>query len=278
MEHPKRRQFLRLAGVTGTIALTGCQRSFTGERTRPPDSNDADGNGVFGSGDGQADGDSTPTETAATVGPVVRVDDALPDGFKNGGAVRKSTDITLGASGEYAWVFDGESYIRTDYTWGKTDHSGTLSSWVYVPSSAANVSGPRYLVSVRDSTPQPGEFDTLSLMQDADAGIGLRKKINGNSALTADAFASDYPLDQWFHLIGVVDKAANETRVYINGEQRDVGGDSDITIEHGTEFGIGAQAKAVGGTSYQYDGHFTGTLDDVRIYDIALEPEDIPRV
>lgn len=276
MEPPRRRQFLRMAGVTGTVGLAGCVRSFTGGRTG---TNDTGGGGVFDSvgQDEQADGDSTPTETAVTAMPVVRVDDALPDGFENGGAVRRSTDITLGASGEYAWVFDGESYIRTDYTWGKTDHSGTLSSWVYVPSSAANLSGPRYLVSVRDASPQPGNFDTLSLMQDPDAGIGLRKTIDGDTAATADAFASDYPLDQWFHLTGVIDKAATEIRVYINGEQRDAGDDSDITIEHGTEFGIGAQAKTVGGTSYQYDGHFTGKLDDVRIYDIPLEPDDIPR-
>ena len=115
-------------------------------------------------------------------------------------------------------------------------------------------------------------------MQAPDAGIGIRKIVNGDEDTITDAFASDFPTDQWFHLTGVVDKDANEVRVYINGERRDRGTDTDITMEYGTEFGIGAQAKTIGGGNYQYNSPFIGMLDDVRIYDTAIEPEDIPRV
>lgn len=292
MESPKRRKFLRMAGIAGTIGLTGCQRSFTGESTPSAEERDADGDGVINSKDPapldpeikreetEADGGSTTTETqtdrAAT--PVLRLDDQLPNGFENGGAARQTTGVTIGASGDYAWRFDGESYIQTDYTWGENDHSGTFSSWVYVSPSDADISSPRYLVSVCDASPQVGEFDELSLLQYPDEGIGIRKNTDGTEANDAEAFASEYPTNQWFHLTGVVDKETNEVRVYVNGEQRDVGSDSEITIEHGTKFGIGAQAKTIGGTSYQYTGHFTGKLDDVRIYDTAVAPEHIPRV
>lgn len=288
MDSPERRQFLRGIGVAGTIGLGGCQRSFAGENTPTLGSEDTDGDGVVDSEDAapgdpevregeQVNGDSSSADTEISGTPVIRLDEELPDGFTNGGATRERNTITGGASGEYVWEFDGGSHIQTDYAWGETDHSGTLASWVYVSSADATISSPRYLLSARDASAQVGEFDALSLMQAPDAGIGIQKNTDGEDNI-AGAFASNYPTDQWFHLTGVVDKDGNEVRVYINGEQRDVAPDLDITMEYGTEFGIGAQAKTVGGGSYQYNSPFTGKLDDVRIYETALTPEAIPRV
>lgn len=299
MEGSTRRRFLRTTGVVGIAGLAGCSQ-ITGE----DDIKDTDGDGVIDSEDyaprdpdvqreEQVDKGSTseeaesepttsgeaepsePTDTESTnnqieATPVIRLNDELPSGFENRGATRQESN---GAVGSYVWNFN-EDYILSDYAWGTTDHSGTLCCWVYIPNSETNNSDYREMISAHDGGRDGDyEFEQLSLRQSPDGeGIGIHKNKKNSDA--ASALVSNFPVSEWFHLAGVVDKDQNELRTYINGEQRASVSDYEITMEQKGNFGIGARAKHRF-DEYEYIQMFIGKLDDVRIYEEPLNDDEI---
>ncbi len=83
----------------------------------------------------------------------------------------------------------------------------------------------------------------------------------------------DAPLNEWVHIAAVYDNAANTKRIYVNGVQ-----DAFVATNPGKlaptthNTYIGARANS-GNTGVE--GRFTGMLDEVKIYDIALTPEEV---
>ncbi len=85
--------------------------------------------------------------------------------------------------------------------------------------------------------------------------------------------SKDATLNEWVHIAAVYNNAANTKTLYINGAQ-----DAQVTTNPGQIAAtahntyIGARANS-GNTGVE--GRFTGMLDEVKIYDIALKPEEV---
>jgi hypothetical protein len=80
------------------------------------------------------------------------------------------------------------------------------------------------------------------------------------------------PNDQkWFHYVSVVDRRAHEVNIYLNGKKIKTGKDSY------SSFTCNNSAIMIGHTEEQNASYspFKGVIDDVRIYNRALSPEEV---
>jgi arabinan endo-1,5-alpha-L-arabinosidase len=115
-----------------------------------------------------------------------------------------------------------------------------------------------------------------------ESGIGwqLRRYSSNKICFTTRGVGSDdtasildAPRNEWVHIAGVYDNVANTKVIYINGV-RDV---LQITnagkvgaAKHNVYIGCRANAANTGRETY-----FTGLLDEIKIYDIALTPAEV---
>lgn len=75
---------------------------------------------------------------------------------------------------------------------------------------------------------------------------------------------SDFCTGSWVHIVALRDTAANQLRLYANGVLKGTATDSTGSISQNEPLYIA-----------DLEDLFTGAIDDVRIYDRALEPEEI---
>ena len=133
----------------------------------------------------------------------------------------------------------------------------TIAAWI----KADSVSGSPLIVS-KDS----GDAYTLGLW-----GGQLGFKMNAQAQTYLSGFTPD--TGQWYHVAAVADfTGTNEARFYVNG------------VQVGTPVTLTASINVSGGWltigAWFLDGSnpFQGKLDDVRIYGVALTPEQIVQI
>jgi len=90
----------------------------------------------------------------------------------------------------------------------------------------------------------------------------------------AGTWDTEYEPGQWYHVVGVVDRAAGATKLYVNGELVNTG-----------EWDANAKSKDYGTTTWkigmaapgseQWAWPAKGAIDDVRIYKKALSDADV---
>ncbi len=113
-------------------------------------------------------------------------------------------------------------------------------------------------------------------------GIGwqLRRRDSNKFCFTTRGIGQDdlgstmnAPLGEWVHIAAVYDNAANTKRIYVNGVQDAFAATNPgklAATTHNTYIGARANSGNTG-----VEGRFTGMLDEVKIYDIALTPEEV---
>lgn len=86
-------------------------------------------------------------------------------------------------------------------------------------------------------------------------------------ALNNDRLASNATLStgMWYHI--AVTRSSNERKIYVDGQE-------DTSDIYGSAIGTTGRALTISTSSYPFDGR----VDDVRIYDRALEPEEVARL
>ncbi|MHC4625709.1 MAG: LamG domain-containing protein, partial [Planctomycetota bacterium] len=149
-------------------------------------------------------------------------------------------------------------------TTGMSATAGTVAMWSYLDDPQAPTSG-RYFFG---HTTQPQWTNRVQIyMQDADTSnpttlldIGL----GGTHAHDVDIV--ELPLEEWVHVALTWDSGAYA--VYVNGEEVAAGSYSGLTDIHPTA-NIGND-----GSSGPYEA-FVGKLDEVRLYDHALDAAEI---
>ncbi|OHB59076.1 MAG: hypothetical protein A2173_08240 [Planctomycetes bacterium RBG_13_44_8b] len=82
--------------------------------------------------------------------------------------------------------------------------------------------------------------------------------LNNNRFYSSPAITTN----EWYHI--AVTRGGNEWKIYINGHE-------DASGIYGTAIGTTSRALTFSSTGYDYDG----TLDDIRIYNRALNPDEI---
>ena len=89
---------------------------------------------------------------------------------------------------------------------------------------------------------------------------------DNNRKWTSHQFTVD---DQWHHIVSVYDRLSDTAKMYFDGEEVssvDVGFGSNNVVNPGWKLYFGGRATSVG---------FDGVMDDVRIWDIALDSNNV---
>lgn len=154
---------------------------------------------------------------------------------------------------------DGEALIATD------SRKMTFSAWVKPEGS------------------QPADYSTIVAKG---SNTGYQMHLENDGATRNPVFeGGDYgdppeaqwntPLevDRWHHVVGVYENSSatsdNTFRLYVNGElKKETTTSRSIANAPGDNFGIGNNLNNA-------DRHFNGVIDEVRVYDTALSPDEV---
>ena len=105
------------------------------------------------------------------------------------------------------------------------------------------------------------------------SGVDTLNWVVGDGVLSVNAGFAGFGLNQWHHAVGVVDRSANQIRLYIDGVLR-----STASIAGFGNLDGGGVTELIIGASNSGSNPFYGLIDDVRIYNRALSPDEIKRL
>ena len=177
-------------------------------------------------------------------------------GFGNDGSLSGATRTTSGKYGS-ALLFDGVDDLvvipdsnSLDLTLGMT-----LEAWVY-PSAVMS-----YWRSILHK-----QVDAYFLHANSTANRPMVGGIFGGSCCTILQGTSALPANQWTHLAGTYDGAT--LRLYVNGVQQ-------ASQARTGSLEVNGFPVHLGGNTYAPSEHFSGRIDEVRIYNRALSVSEI---
>lgn len=190
------------------------------------------------------------------------------------------TNVASGATATTGFVAGGSAHDATDY-FTAADAAGldfgtgsfTVAAWIR-PTSTASVR----LINKWVAGEQGWLFDIHSTTGGAAQVGSLRMRLDSNAAGNTAADNIDITVaagltgnGTWQHVAAVVDRTANQLRVYRNGVQ--VGTSAAIAATLGdlsntAVLGIGTIPASLG-------KYYAGTLDEVRLYNRALTAADV---
>jgi len=187
-------------------------------------------------------------------------------GYNNDGAITGATWTSDGKIGG-AYSFDGSDTIRVadsvsldgDGTWNQI----TVEFWIN--SALASPNGKR-VIAKRGST--AGTYSYQVGFQTANGRLYFDV---WNSALYEVEYTTILSQNTWYHITCVYNSGTG-SKIYVNGI--DVG----ATKVSGTETGIIAKSRGQPlylGSRYGTQDYFTGKLDEVKIYPIALTAQQV---
>lgn len=175
----------------------------------------------------------------------------------------QSAEWTTGVVGPHALALHGAGGAQAPQAAVDTTQSYTVAAWV----RPETVKGYQTYVSI-DAKHVSGFF--LQLTGAGKFALSALENDSEKPGATASALSNDAPTaGAWYHLAGVYDAAAHTLALYVNGTLQQ-------TVPYTAAFRAGG-ATAIGRGFY--GGHpadfATGAVDDVRLYQAALSPDDI---
>jgi len=176
---------------------------------------------------------------------------------------------TTGISGN-ALEFDGSDYINVPDSSSLNNPSAvTVEAWVKLDSYMSAQDMCSAVQKYVWSTPGRGGFSLgTANMAGGYSDDGLPAFIivedeNYDAAVSS----AQLSLDTWYHLVGTYDETTNTVRIYVDGEEK------DATSFAGELYSAGVSLEI--GRDLPLSRWFDGTVDEVRIYNRALSPEEI---
>jgi RHS repeat-associated protein len=187
-------------------------------------------------------------------------------GLGNNGTLNSSVGWT--AAGKYGNALSfGGGYVDLGNP-GALQLTGsmTISAWIYSTSFPVDDAA---IVSKLIEKPGPGwQLDTTVDLGPRTVGFKLA---NPSGALMARYGATTLQLNQWYHVAGVYDAQAQTLTVYLNGQV-----DNGALVGTVTPTQLDALINVNIGKRPSLNGYeFSGTIDDVRIYNRALNQAEI---
>ena len=213
--------------------------------------------------------------------------------FVNGGIVETTTDSSgydntgtlyngptwrpLGGQTDGALEFDGiYDYVNVmdDVSLRPGNGSWTISAWAKPP----NQNQRAFILSKRQNESPYEQFSLGIAGSDSHGSLSGKKVVFSYIESAHVCERSGYTIDdiangEWRHIAAVADKDANDTdsiRIYVDGVKKDVTIDYKFgswpTIDNADDLRIGCIK------GYYY---FNGLIDDVRIYNCAVDANDI---
>ena len=175
----------------------------------------------------------------------------------NDGLISGDPEFVTGMVGINALAFDGDmDYITIAESPDFSMTSFTLAAWVKIPN------------------PIPGGWRTIIEHDRSGSNwFGLWKSNNGNffhfrwGIDDASDFSTTISPDTWYHVAGTYDAFGKTARMYINGNL-------DRTIQN-ADLPTAANSALRIGITLQNHEDFIGIIDDVRVYNRALDETEI---
>jgi len=180
--------------------------------------------------------------------------------------MKKLITLTLILLGFAPWVsaqnglnFDGTNdVVQTNYAGVLGSANRTFEAWVYVSANApaSNLAIVDYGVNAA------GDRNTFAV----DGNRGLRFISGGTNANISTA-ANNVPVGQWVHVAFVLDNGTGY--LYINGSQKGTGSLTSVSTPTNAQ-NVKVGERVLGGSI-----PFHGSIDEVRIWDVARTPSEI---
>jgi hypothetical protein len=147
---------------------------------------------------------------------------------------------------------------------GNNTTSRSFSMWIY-PKSNSGV--PAYFAQSYNSL--DGEIYIFTEASGSNVKFAMDWKNASGGAHITPTSAADYPINNWYHIIGVIDFAGGNSYIYVNGVGTSVsnGGATAIKITAGS-------VNTYLGTDYASD-YVTGNMDEVGIWSRALTSQEV---
>jgi len=186
------------------------------------------------------------------------------DGGKVGQALNfDGVDDYVNVGDKSSLEFGGTSAQYTISAWVKLD-TAPIASWYFAIASKYKDTSNQieYLFSIYDTTAQ-----VLLYADDTGAGTVIQQRVT-NSGIS---------IGQWHHIVATHNVSTDVMRIYVDGVEppaTDVGGPITGIFTGTAKFSIGA-VEAIGGAPGMF---FDGLIDEVRIYDRVLTPDEIKRL
>ncbi|MFF4873256.1 LamG-like jellyroll fold domain-containing protein [Streptomyces sp. NPDC000961] len=183
---------------------------------------------------------------------------------------------TFGASGPVAGALDlsapAASYASTTAPQLNTLQSFSVSAWARLPKTETDTA---QIIATQAATQKSG-FELYY------SGYYRRWIFNRYDTDTADsdptramanigkpAAEQVYPGDEWHHLVGVYDATAKQLRLFVNGKLV-----SQVPYTATPINAVGPVLVGAGSYGAKPGSYFKGRIDDVRLYDRVLAPEE----
>ncbi|MDI6097035.1 LamG domain-containing protein [Actinoplanes sp. NEAU-A12] len=193
------------------------------------------------------------------------------DASSNGNTGTKSGGLTWTADGyrHQAMSFDGtDDHVTATGTVVDTRDSFTVSAWAYLTTNLTGYKTVAAMLGTNSST----------FWLRSNAGTNWQFAMTESDAVaptTAVASSAVAPvLGQWVHLTGVYDDPRDKIYLYVNGVATTAAKTVEWAAAPAGPFTVG-RARNGGPTSTNY---FTGTIDDVRLYDTALTSAEVQAI
>jgi hypothetical protein len=173
------------------------------------------------------------------------------------------TDTAVAFSGLNSYVgnINGKAINFTGHT------NFSLEAWANGPAGQADQS-----TIIAKGIGSGGTTRTEQFALDVSSGV-YHFFIAGNNNALYEATATDGPNGTWQHVVGVYDDAGGQMSIYVNGQLQGQGGTRASGL-NATVSPVSIGSKRTGNDP-SYDGTFTGTIDEVAVYSVALNPTQI---
>ncbi|MEW8000816.1 MAG: carboxypeptidase regulatory-like domain-containing protein [Candidatus Thiodiazotropha endolucinida] len=204
-------------------------------------------------------------------------------GFNNHAAVDSRSQgiaqtVTDGLVGQALSLQDGLVWLRVaDSPSLRTTEAITMSAWVSPTGQIGSNSGVFFKGELIGQQPDW----QLNLNDIGTGGLpgssGVSTSINGTGYASSEVVVVDFdflnpiPMDAWTHVAVTYDR--NELRLYINGTLVGTEPWSNPINTSGSDLYIGNRFRASGDV-----GGFQGLMDELRLYNVALSPDEISQL
>lgn len=165
-------------------------------------------------------------------------------------------------SNNYSMVFNGNDTVFNLGPSLEGTGSQSVSFWIKRDSESQSNDGGILTIVPNEST---SDYISISLWEDTiQSSIANNDNVKGSTTLS---------LDTWYHVVVIKDGTPSTTAIYVNGEE-------ETLSTNGTWKGnIDTPQAKIGETSYSgVNYNFTGLIDEVAIFDHALESSIIETI
>ena len=165
----------------------------------------------------------------------------------------------MGIKSEALYLDGVEDYLQiTGYTGISAGSSRTCAAWINTPKTERTI--------ISWGTAATGQKWIIMINSDGQLTVKV-----GGGQITGTAILNDR---YWHHIAVVLDDDGtpdiSELQLYVDGQPEIISDSTACTIDTGTDTDVHIGVLSLNGT-----GFYKGWLDEIRIYDAALSPEEI---